>query len=635
VSRSHAMPFGAETGFQGTRFRLWAPTVAEAGQGVDLCLRAPGTSLDGATVPGDERLVPMVHHGDGWFEVMVDDAREGHLYRFHVPDGAGGTLRVPDPASRFQPFGVHGSSEIVAPASYSWNDGGWTGRPWEEAVLYELHVGTFTEQGTYQGVIDKLDHLVDLGVTAIELMPVAACPGDHNWGYDGVNLFAPNRAYGRPELLKQLVDSAHQRGLMVFLDVVYNHFGPEGNYLHAYAKRFFDEERHTPWGAAINFDKAGSRVVRDFFVHNALYWLEEFHMDGLRLDAVHAIEDTSHPDILEEIAERVRHGPGARRHVHLVLENDDNAARYLARDGGGRPLHYVAQWNDDIHHAYHVLLTGESGGYYGDYADAPAAHLARCLGEGFAYQGEVSAHRDGAPRGEPSGHLPPTAFVGFTQNHDQVGNRALGDRLERLAEPATVEASLAMLLLSPQPPMLFMGQEWGASTPFLYFADMGEDLADAVREGRRNEFRRFPEFADPKARERIPDPMARETFDASRLDWTESAHGPHAARLDFVRRLLDLRAREVTPRLKGASLRASRAVMHRNGGVGRPVVEATWTLGDGSGLTVLANLSDMPHGKLTRPPGRPLFETPPGQAWLAHDTLAAWGVAWVLDDGAR
>lgn len=621
MSRSHAMPFGAETGFQGTRFRLWAPTVAERGEGVSVCIEQPGTSPDGAMVPGDERLVAMSDRGDGWFEAMVEDARDGHFYRFHVPDGGGGVLRVPDPASRFQPFGVHGSSEIIAPDNYSWNDGGWAGRPWSEAVIYELHVGTFTPDGTYQGVIEKLDHLVDLGVTAIELMPVAASPGRWGWGYDGVSLFAPHCAYGRPALLKQLVDSAHQRGLMVLLDVVYNHFGPEGNYLHAYAERFFDPTRHTPWGAALNFDKAGSRAVRDFFIHNALYWLEEFHMDGLRLDAVHAIDDSSRPDILEELAERVLHGPGARRPVHLVLENDDNAARYLNRDGQGRPRHYAAQWNDDIHHAYHVLLTGETGGYYQDYADNPAGRLDCCLREGFAYQGEASPFRDGAARGAPSADLPPQAFVGFLQNHDQVGNRALGERLEHLAPAQAVEAALAVLLLSPQPPLLFMGQEWAASTPFYYFADLGDDLAEAVREGRRAEFKSFPEFADPKARERIPDPMDRATLEASRLIWSEVPEGDHAARLEVVRGLLALRHREIVPRLDGAV-----RVEPPTGRRGTPL-DITWRLADGSRLTLQANLSETPREAPPPPPGRVLHRTTAPQG--------TWAVRWVLDENTE
>ncbi len=628
MSRYHAMPFGAETGFQGTRFRLWAPTVADGGGGVDLCLTDPTLGPDGVQGPGQDRLLPMTPLGNGWFERVAGDVREGQLYRFQVPDGGGGTLRVPDPASRFQPFGVHGPSEVIAPDAFSWTDTGWSGRPWEEAVLYELHVGTFTERGTYQGVLDKLDHLVDLGVTALELMPLAACPGSRDWGYDGVGLFAPTCAYGRPDQLKYLIDSAHRRDLMVFLDVVYNHFGPEGNYLHAYAKRFFDESRHTPWGAALNFDQAGSRTVRDFFIHNALYWLEEFHMDGLRLDAVHAIADDGAPTILEELAERVRLGPGAHRHIHLVLENDDNGAHLLRREGAGRPRHYTAQWNDDIHHAFHVLLTGEHGGYYRDYADASAAHLARCLAEGFAYQGEPSAHRDDTPRGEPSADLPPTAFVAFTQNHDQIGNRALGERLDRLTAPEAVEASLAVLLLAPQPPLLFMGQEWGATTPFLFFCDMGDDLADAVREGRRDEFRAFPEFSAPAARERIPDPLDPKTMEDSRLDWRDVDRGRHGRRLALVRRLLALRAREIVPRLAGAPTGKARASARPDA-----VIEAAWPLGDGATLRLLANLSATQRKVAAMPAGHVLFDTRGAPPRTARGTLPPWAVIWTLDDG--
>lgn len=631
MSRSHMMPFGAETGFQGTRFRLWAPTVAERNGTITVQIDLPGISQDGTLVPGEERRVIMPHRGDGWFEVMVDDAREGHFYRFHLTNKDGGTMRVPDPASRFQPFGVHGASEIIAPDSYSWNDAGWTGRPWHEAVLYELHVGTFTPDGTYQGVIEKLDHLVDLGVTAIELMPVAASPGRQGWGYDGVFPFAPTCAYGRPALLKQLVDSAHQRGLMVFLDVVYNHFGPEGNYLHATAEPFFDATRHTPWGAALNFDGPGSRVVRDFFIHNALYWLEEFHMDGLRLDAVHAIRDASQPPFLEGLAERVLHGPGTGRHIHLMLENDENAAPLLTRNGQDRPRYYTAQWNDDLHHALHVLLTDEAHGYYEDYADVPAAHLARCLSEGFAYQGEPSRHRGGYARGAPSADLPPQAFIAFTQNHDQVGNRAFGERLDHLAPPQAVEAALALLLLSPQPPLLFMGQEWAASTPFVYFADMGDDLAEAVREGRRAEFRHFPEFAAPEARAHIPDPLAADTASASRLRWEELTEAPHSARLALVRRLLTLRHAEITPRLQGPVQALDSRPLGESPATARAVT-AAWTLADGSRLTLCANLSGTPLSGLSPPSGQPLWNSPPQGAWRDRDTLNAWAVSWTLDD---
>ncbi len=443
TTRRHHMPYGAELTEDGSvRFRLWAPGARQ----IDLCLQRE----DG------ERLIAMSHRDAGWYELVTREAGASDRYRFRID----GDMRVPDPASRFQPEDVHGPSEIVDPAAFDWHDEDWRGRPWEETVLYEVHVGTFTPEGSFRAIEERLDYLADLGVTAIELMPVADFPGRRNWGYDGVLPYAPDGSYGRPEDLKHLVQCAHQRGLMVFLDVVYNHFGPEGNYLHVYAEPFFTERHHTPWGAGINFDGSGSRDVRDFFIHNALYWLEEYHLDGLRLDAVHAIADDSQPDILQELAVRVHAGPGRNRHVHLVLENDHNAARYLVRSEDGSPRLYVAQWNDDAHHALHLLATGESDGYYEDYADAPTDHLGRTLTEGFAYQGDPSAYRHGERRGEPSSHLPLTAFVNLLQNHDQVGNRALGERIDRLADPRALRAVTAILLLAPSPPLLFMGQEF-------------------------------------------------------------------------------------------------------------------------------------------------------------------------------
>lgn len=366
MKRRHAMPFGAEVRDGSAVFRLWAP----AARRVDLCLEgAPG------------QVLSMQPKEDGWYECATRRGRPGSHYRYRID----GDLMVPDPSSRFQPRDVHGPSELIDPCDFDWTDDDWHGRSWEEAVFYELHVGCFTPEGSFAAAAACLPELAELGITAVELMPVADFPGTRNWGYDGALSFAPDSRYGRPEDLKALVARAHALGLMVFLDVVCNHFGPEGNYLGRYAPQFFTERHHTPWGAAINYDGPDSRPVRDFFIHNALYWIEEFHLDGLRLDAVHAILDDSRPDILEEIAAAVAAGPGRERHVHLVLENDDNAARYLRRDGDGRPGAYVAQWNDDIHHALHVLLTGEESGYYADYRDDPAGHLARCLCEGFAY----------------------------------------------------------------------------------------------------------------------------------------------------------------------------------------------------------------------------------------------------------
>ena len=394
-------------------------------------------------------------------------------------------------------------------------------------------------------------------MTAVELMPLAQPAGDRNWGYDGVLPFAPQRAYGPPDELKAFVDAAHARGLCVFLDVVYNHFGPEGNYLHAFAEPFFTERHHTPWGAAINVDARHAEVVREFFVQNSLYWLREYRFDGIRYDAVHEIRDDAPRPFLDELAARVRAGVEPGREIHLVLENDANEARWLDR--------YDAQWNDDAHHAFHVLTTGETDGYYRDYAREPARLLARALAEGFAYQGEPSEHRGGAPRGEPSAALPSTAFVDFLQNHDQIGNRAFGERLAALAPDEAVRAATAVLLLAPAIPLLFMGEEWAASTPFLFFADFGGELALAVTEGRRREFAAWPSFADPATRDRIPDPQDPATMRASVLRWDERAQPAHAAVLALHRELLALRARLIVPRLarRCARRRLSTARRHR------------------------------------------------------------------------
>ncbi len=535
-------------------------------------------------------------------------------------------MEVPDPASRFNPEDVHGASEAVDPAQFAWQDSNWRGRAWEDAVIYELHVGTFSDSGDYDGVMRRLDYLQELGVTAIELMPLADFPGACNWGYDGTLLFAPDSRYGRPEQLKQLVQAVHARGMMIFLDVVYNHFGPDGNYLHVYARKFFTDRHHTPWGAAINFDGPDSRVVRDFYVHNVLYWLEEFHFDGLRFDAVHAICDDSEPDIVTEIAQAVHAGPGRERLIHLVLENDDNAARYLARGGDGKPRWHTAQWNDDIHHAMHVVATGESDGYYEDYAADPIGHLGRCLAEGFAYQGEPSPHRGGEKRGEVSGDLPPTAFVNFLQNHDQVGNRAFGERLAHLAAAEPLRALVAILLLAPSPPLLFMGEEFGAAQPFLFFCDFGPDLAAAVRDGRRGEFARFERFSDPAVREKIPDPNDVATFNASRLDWDALALPAHAQWLTLYRDLLAIRRDQLVPRLRG--IEGGKAAWRRNA---ESVLGVSWQLGDGSAYDLVANLSGAPAQGNVIPQGKLIYTsenlTP---ALLDGGELPPWSVIWAL-----
>ncbi|HKI64393.1 MAG TPA: malto-oligosyltrehalose trehalohydrolase [Burkholderiales bacterium] len=543
MKRAHAMPFGAEAGAGGVRFRLWAPAQTR------VALELDGSLHGMNALPG------------GWHELFVGGTQAGSRYRYVLEDG----LAVPDPASRANPDDVHGTSQVIDPLAYPWRDAGWRGRPWHEAVVYELHLGTFTPEGTFAAARGRLAELAALGITAIELMPVADFPGRRNWGYDGVLPFAPDACYGTPDELKALVDEAHALGLMVLLDVVYNHFGPEGNYLHATCPEFFNPAQQTPWGAAINFDGADCRTVREFFVHNALYWLEEFHFDGLRLDAVHAIRDDSRPDIVCEIGRALREGPGRERHVHVVLENDKNEAHYLGPCAS-------AQWNDDLHHAAHVLLAKEVDGYYADYAERPLERLGRALAEGFVYQGEPSAFRDGELRGEPSAGLPPSAFVSFLQTHDQVGNRAFGERLDALAAPGAMRTALAAVLLSPHVPMLFMGEEFAAATPFQFFCDFGPELAAAVTRGRRGEFARFAAFRDPAAQARIPDPNAEATFLRSKLDWSKR----DSARLSLVRELLAIRQRHLAPRLAGAKS-GSFAVTNQT-------LLLSWPLGDGSRL---------------------------------------------------
>jgi maltooligosyltrehalose trehalohydrolase len=602
----HRMPFGAEPLPDGrVRFQLWAPSQAAVA----------------LVVEDERRVLPMAPLEDGFFGLATEAARVGSRYRFQLEDG----LRVPDPASRYQPDDVHGPSVVVDPRAYAWRHTGWRGRPWEEAVLYELHVGAFSEEGTFDGIRRKLDHLAELGVTAIELMPLAEFPGTHNWGYDGVMPFAPDAAYGSPDDLKRLVDEAHARGLMMFLDVVYNHFGPDGNDIHQYAKDFFEPDEHTPWGAAINYKV---RAVREFALHNVLYWLEEFRFDGLRFDAVDRIIDRGEEHILKEIAATVRRTIPAGRHVHLVLENDSNQAHLLERHQSGAPVYYDAQWNDDVHHVYHHLLSGEAGGYYADYATAAPARLAKALSSGFVYQGDVSHYRHGAVRGELSAHLPPTAFVAFIQNHDQVGNRAFGERIANLATPEAVQAVQAVLLLAPQIPLLFMGEEWGATQPFCFFTDFHDELADAVREGRRREFKRFPEFASEAARAHIPDPNAWSTFAASRLDWSMPEQPEHKAWLEFVRGLLRLRHVQIVPHLGGIRGHAGTAEI-----LSDSALRVAWTLADGNTLELIANLADR-ASPVTLPDevgGDVLFANHPGlPAELRGGRLPPWSVLWLL-----
>ncbi len=543
-------------------FSLWAPSAT-----------AMTLELDGA----DHEMAAQ----NGWFTATLP-ASAGARYKFRTPDG----LSFPDPASRAQAGDVHDASIVTDHSAYAWRNTQWRNRPWHEAVIYELHAGAM---GGFAGVRARLGDIAALGVTAIELMPVAEFPGKHNWGYDGVLPYAPDAAYGTPDDLRALVDDAHGLGLMVMLDVVYNHFGPDGAYLHATTKEFFDEGVHTPWGAAIDFKRP---EVAQYFIDNALMWLRDYRFDGLRFDAVHAINP---PDFLQTMAQQIR--AGVSHPVHLVLEHEENRASILraAPDAPG----FDGQWADDVHHCLHVLLTGESEGYYQDFQD-PTRQLARVLAEGFAYQGETPPHY-GRPRGEPSAHLPTTAFVICLQNHDQIGNRAMGERLTTLVDPAALHAARAMLLLSPFIPLLFMGEEWGATTPFLFFTDHNEDLAPLVREGRRREFAHFAAFQDEARRAQIPDPNAQTTFTASIPDFAESARAPHRDILAQTRTLLDLRARHIVPGIPGARSAGVAILADR-------ALSARWRLGDGTTLTIAANFSAVPV-RVSTPPGTLLYTT--------------------------
>jgi maltooligosyltrehalose trehalohydrolase len=571
---------------RGIHFRLWAPNEKQV-----------------ALVVEGRDPVAMAPAENGFFETYVNGLSAGARYGFALSSGQ----QVPDPASRFQPDDVNGPSETIDPRAYRWRES-WKGREWDDVVLYELHVGAFSPEGTFAGAALKLNHLADLGVTAVEIMPVSDFKGRWNWGYDGAFPYAPDASYGRPEDFKAFVEAAHARGIAVLLDVVYNHFGPEGNFLSLYAPDFFTDRHKTPWGDAIQLDGPNSRPVRDFFIENAAYWIEEFHLDGLRFDAVHAIKDDSRPDLLDELAARLR--ARVSRPIHLILENEDNEPQRLTRNDDQAKL-YTAQWNDDIHHVLHVAATQESSAYYAAYGSTEL--LGKALAEGFAYQGEMMPYRN-APRGGPSAKLPPTAFVSFIQNHDQIGNRAFGERLNALASPEAMRALASVYLLAPQIPMLFMGEEWGATSPFPFFCDFTGKLAEAVRKGRREEFSGFPEFVDPEHAAKIPDPLAESTFLASKLDWARI----DAAHLAYYRDLLRTRREFVQPLLPSIRYGGQALV------VGEQAVRVTWQAGERR-LVLDANLSAS------------FIEFPKSVVrsfWLCGDaraSFAPWTVRWGIE----
>lgn len=549
-----------------TRFALWAPDAHTV-----------------SVITRDGLSMTMQPQIGGWF-VLEAQCLAGTLYKYKIDND----VEVPDPASRAQAEDVYGYSVVVDPYAHNWQHQAWKGRPWHEAIIYELHVGLM---GGYSAVREMLPRIADLGVTAIEVMPLAQFSGTRNWGYDGVLPYAPQASYGTPSELKSLIDAAHSLGLAVILDVVYNHFGPDGNYLNTFARDFFRSDKDTPWGDAIDYRR---KEVRDFFIDSALMWLLEYRFDGLRLDAVHAIDD---PTFLEEFSERIREQCTEPRHVWLILENELNEAHRLEQG-------FDAQWNDDGHNTLHVLLTGETDAYYADFADSTTHKLARMLGEGFVWQGELNLQ--GQSRGEPSAHLPPSAFVLFLQNHDQIGNRAFGERLVHICPKPGLRAATVLVLLSPMIPLIFMGDEWAANEPFLFFTDFHDELASNVYEGRQNEFEDFAAFADEQQREKIPDPNAMSTFELSVPRFEAACREDeksldHRNWLGFYRELMRIRRKEIIPRLLGA--KAIDVII-----LGAKALSARWRLGDGSILRIDLNLSDVVASLADAPSGKTLYE---------------------------
>ncbi len=504
------MQSGANLTGDGVRFDVWATNASY---------------VDVELIRGSESTWhPMEPAGGGRFAAVLEHAMAGDLYRFRL----NGEDSYPDPYSRFQPNGVHGPSQIIDPTTYEWGDAGWPGLVPDGLVIYELHVGTMTPEGTFAALEERLPYLRELGVTAIEIMPVAQTPGERNWGYDGVDLFAPNNAYGSPDDLRRLVDAAHQHGLGVILDVVYNHLGPEGAYLSAFSSQYFTERHQTPWGAGLNWDGEGSEWVRRFAIDNACHWIAEYHVDGFRLDATHAIVDDSPVHILQDLTATARNVAGDRSIVVFAEDerHDITRARPVDRDGEGLD----GIWADDFHHELRVMLTNAHESYYALY-DGTTEGIARTIRQGFELIDE------GHPR--PDASDPASAFVFCIQNHDQVGNRPFGDRLHHEISLDRYRVASALLLAAPETPLLFMGQEFAASTPFLYFTDHPDELGKLVTEGRRKEFAGFKAFDDARMRETIPDPQAETTFLASKLGWSEVE--THAGTLALYRELLRLR----------------------------------------------------------------------------------------------
>ena len=578
--------FGAEVqGDGGVWFRIFAPAV-----------KLLELELEGSGRRG------MESEGNGWYSLKSGEARPGARYKYRLPDGT----EVPDPGARFQPEDVHGPSEVIDPAAYAWGDDGWRGRPWHEAVLYELHVGTFTAEGTFRSAVKRLDHVAALGVTAIELMCIAEFPGNRNWGYDGVMLYAPDSAYGRPEEMKAFIDAAHVRGIMVILDVVYNHLGPEGNYVARYFPQILTDRHKTPWGQALNFDGEQSGVVRELVIQNAIYWVTEFHVDGLRLDASHAMVDDSPKHVLEELRERVKAAAGERI-VHLILENEQNISERLQRDDSGRALGYTAQWNHDITHLLAAVFSAADQG--------ETEKLGKALAQGFV----IAAQEAG--KADPCSHVPPTAYLAFIQTHDLVGNRIFGDRIGGLVPREALRAIAAIYLLLPQIPMLFMGEEWAASTPFPFFCDYHGELAEAVKKGRCEQLAGQNPAPSAEELKRAPDPQADSTLRSAQLRWDEVGEVGHKEWLEFYRALIGVRLESVVPLLGGLAESCGSYTV-----IGAGALTAEWRLAGGAVLRLAVNLAGEARGGFAEPDGREIWV----EGWRNGQEMGPWSVRWTV-----
>ncbi|ELV2843083.1 malto-oligosyltrehalose trehalohydrolase [Enterobacter cloacae] len=564
------------------RFRVWA----EGQQQLTLRLA--------------ERDLPMTAVGNGWFQIDVPGVTHGTEYQFVLQDG----MAVPDPASRAQKGDVNGPSVVIDPGRYQPINPDWAGRPWEVTVIYELHIGTFTPQGTFRAAIDKLPYLAELGITQLEVMPVSQFGGSRGWGYDGVLLYAPHSAYGTPEDFHAFIDAAHGLGLSVVLDIVLNHFGPEGNYLPLLSPAFFDAQRMTPWGNGIAYER---EPVRHYILDAPLFWLTEYRLDGLRFDAIDQIKDTASKHILQQIAETIREAL-PDRHIHLTTEDSRNVIFLHPRDEKGATPLFTAEWNDDFHNAAHVFATGETHAYYQDFAFEPEKKFARALAEGFVYQGEVSL-QTGHSRGVECHTQPPTFFVDFIQNHDQTGNRAQGERLITLAGADKTRVLLAALLLSPHIPLLFMGEEYGETNPFLFFTDFHGDLAKAVREGRAKEFTGHSGHDGD-----VPDPNDEQTFARSKLDWHNVTTAQGKSWLRFTRSLLVLRHRYLVPLLRPGGTVEGKILKTAPG-----IVAVSWSFPTGT-LSLALNIGNKPVD-VPALAGETLFSWPEAAEVLAPNSI--------------